>query len=129
MRHFLCPDAAIGQSRTGSPGNYGFMVEAATTHCFNDFRYARTASASGRVIRKFGMGGLGGAPVREIPVESSRTNSSSVPGGLPAKRGSTSAQFCTEYVAWICVGPPSSQFLCSPSPFWFHGVWQRPHIA
>ena len=58
------------------------------------------------------------AELRTRPsVVSKRMNSSSVPGGRPARRGSTTAQFGTGYEAWICVGPPNSQFSRFPSPF------------
>jgi len=95
----------------------------------SDFRYARTASASSRVIRKGGIGGLGGLPVREIPVVRRVIISASVPGGAPAIRGSTIAQLGEGYVGRVCVGPPWSQCARSGFPVSSRCVWQRSHIA
>lgn len=42
-------------------------------HC-NDFKYARTDSASDPDMRNCGIGGRGGFPVREMPVIINRMN-------------------------------------------------------
>ena len=94
-----------------------------------DFRYVRTASASPRVIRNCGIGGRGGFPVREMPVISRRTISSSVPGGRPASLGVTSAHPSVGRAGRIGTGPPASGRRSSGWPFASLGVWHLPHNA
>ena len=94
-----------------------------------DFRYVRTASASPRVIRNCGIGGRGGFPVREMPVISRRTISSSVPGGRPASLGVTSAHPSVGRAGRIGTGPPASGRRASGLPSASRGVWHLPHIA
>jgi hypothetical protein len=106
----------------------GRQIRHAPCH-LSDLRYARTASASCRVMRKGGIGGLGGRPVREIPVVNSLMISASVPGGEPAIRGSRIAQAGEGYVGRVCVGPPISQRARSGLPRSSRCVWQRSHIA
>ena len=90
---------------------------------FNDFRYASTDSASIRVIANLGIGGRGGSPVREMPVIMRVTNCSSVPGGTPANRGATCAQFGAGIVDSNTTGAPRSHRARSGSARSVRGVW------
>jgi hypothetical protein len=75
----------------------------------SDFTYASTASASARVIRNCGIGGLGGAPVLEMPVINSITNWASVPGGEPASLGATTAHVLVGTLGRMRTAAPISQ--------------------
>jgi hypothetical protein len=60
-------------------------------------------------MRNCGIGDRGGRPFLEMPVVNSVTIWSSVPGGVPASLGATSAQPSVGLAGAYGTGPPNNQ--------------------
>src|SRR5215831_10882935 len=93
-------------------------------HCpeVSVFTYATIACASSTDMRNGGMGGRSGLPLVQIPVVSSIVISASVPGGVPAIRGTWSGQLSVGWAGSNHSEPPCSHLLRSRRPWGSRGV-------